>query len=267
MAAPVVLVHGLRTSATMWRYQVEHLTALGIPVRTVDLPGHGTRVGERFTLDGALAAIDEAVRGAVEDTGEPAFLVGFSLGGYLSVRYAATADVPIRGLLAASCGTTPARAVLEPYRLAANLIHRLPDRGAAMNEFFVRAFIPSPGADDVLAGGAALDVMDDVLRALRGLGPTASVRRITVPIWFVNGQFDHFRLQERRFLRAARDARLVHIRGANHMVSVTRPIEFTEVLMRALRETGVAVPPPTALADSEHTPAPPESAETRTETA
>jgi pimeloyl-ACP methyl ester carboxylesterase len=241
MSAPVVLVHGLRTSATMWRYQVERLTALAIPVRTVELPGHGTRMAERFTLDGAIAAIDEAVRDAVDEAGEPAFLVGFSLGGYLSLRYAGMADAPppIRGLLAASCGTTPARAVLEPYRLAANLIHRLPDRGAAMNEFFVRAFIPRPGADDVLAGGAAVDVMDDVLRALRGLGPTASVRRITVPIWFVNGQFDHFRLQERRFVGAARDARLVHIRGANHMVSVTRPDEFTDVLLGALEETGV----------------------------
>lgn len=244
MPAPVVLVHGLRTSATMWRYQVGRLTDLGIPVRTVELPGHGARIGERFTLDGALDAIDQAVRGSVEEHGEPAFLVGFSLGGYLSLRYAGAAQPPLRGLLAASCGTTPARAVLEPYRLAANLIHRLPDRGAAMNEFFVRAFIPRPGADDVLAGGAAVDVMDDVLRALRGLGQTASVRRIGVPIWFVNGQFDHFRLQERRFLRAARDGRLVHIRGANHMVSVTRPAEFTEVLLRALAETGVPIPTP-----------------------
>ena len=245
MPAPVVLVHGLRTSATMWRYQVERLTTLGIPVRTVELPGHGTRIGERFTLEGALAAIDDAVREAADAQGAPAFLVGFSLGGYLSLRYAGAVDArpPIRGLLAASCGTSPAVAVLEPYRLAANLIHRLPDRGARLNEFFVRAFIPRPGADDVLAGGAALDVMDDVLRALRGLAPTASVRRITVPIWFVNGQFDHFRLQERRFVRAARDARLVHIPGANHMVSVTRPAEFTDVLLRALAETGGAVPP------------------------
>ncbi len=245
MPAPVVLVHGLRTSATMWRHQVERLTELGIPVRTVELPGHGTRIAERFTLDGALAAIDEAVRESAAEQGAPAFLVGFSLGGYLSLRYAGAAEArpPIRGLVAASCGTSPAAAVLEPYRLAANLIHRLPDRGARINEFFVRAFIPSPGADDVLAGGAALDVMDDVLRSLRGLSPRASVGRIAVPIWFVNGQFDHFRLQERRFVRAAQDARLIHIRGANHMVSVTRPTEFTEVLLRALRETGAGVPP------------------------
>jgi len=246
MPAPVVLVHGLRTSATMWRYQVERLTVLGVPVRTVELPGHGTRMTERFTLDGALGAIDEAVRGAAADAGEPAFLVGFSLGGYLSLHYAgaAGASPPLRGLLAASCGTTPVRAVLEPYRVAAGVIHRLPDRGAAMNRFFVRTFVPRSGADDVLAGGAAVDVMDDVLRAMRGLTPTASARRVRVPVWFVNGQFDHFRLQERRFLRAARDARLVHIRGANHMVSVTRPAEFTDVLLRALDDVGARVRPP-----------------------
>ena len=58
----VVLVHGIRTSATMWRAQVQHLTDRGNPVYAVDLPGHGSRMAEAFTLDGAFATIDEAVR-------------------------------------------------------------------------------------------------------------------------------------------------------------------------------------------------------------
>lgn len=237
MPDSVVLVHGLRTSATMWRYQVERLRALGIAVHTVDLPGHGSRLSERFRLDSAVDAIGEAVVRACDEAGGKTFLVGFSLGGYLAIEYAGRGAVPIRGLLAASCGTTPYRWILDPYRAGANVIHRLPDRGRAMNEFFVRAFIPKSGAEDVLAGGAAIDVMDDVLTELRRLTPLPSLRRVDVPVWLVNGQFDHFRLQERAFLRAARDARLVHVPGANHMVSVTQPEAFTEVLIDALKET------------------------------
>lgn len=221
----------------MWRHQVERLESLGYVVYPVDLPGHGTRLGERFRLDDAIGTIDAAVTRAADESGGRTFLAGFSLGGYLAIEYAGRGGAPIRGLLAASCGTVPYRWILAPYRAGANAISLLPDRGKAMNEFFVRAFVPRPGADDVLAGGAPLDVMDDVLRALRRLTPLDSIRRIDVPIWFVNGRFDHFRLQERAFVRAAAHGRLVHVPRANHMVSVTNPDAFTDVLVNALKET------------------------------
>lgn len=221
----------------MWRHQVERLESVGHAVYPVDLPGHGGRMGERFTLDAAVDTIGSAVTRAAEESGAPAFLAGFSLGAYLALEYAGRGDAPIRGVLAASCGTVPYRWILAPYRAGANVIARLPDRGRSMNEFFVRRFVPAPGADDVLAGGAPLDVMDDVLRELRRLTPLESVRRIDVPIWFVNGRFDHFRLQERAFLRAAPNGRLVHVPNANHMVSVTNPDAFTGILLDALTET------------------------------
>ena len=64
MTTTVVMVHGIRTSATMWRAQVEHLAARGVIGVAVDLPGHGTRMAETFTLEGALQTIDTAVRDA-----------------------------------------------------------------------------------------------------------------------------------------------------------------------------------------------------------
>jgi pimeloyl-ACP methyl ester carboxylesterase len=52
----------------------------------------------------------------------------------------------------------------------------------------------------------------------------------------VNGQFDHFRIEERRMLRATRDARLVVVPGATHLVSLVRPEEFTAVILGAVAE-------------------------------
>jgi pimeloyl-ACP methyl ester carboxylesterase len=76
--------------------------------------------------------------------------------------------------------------------------------------------------------------MDDALRELRALDPIGSLRRISQPVWLVNGTLDHFRLEERRYAAAAPDARLLHVRGATHMVSLTRPAEFDRILVDAL---------------------------------
>lgn len=231
MPSAVILVHGLRTSATMWRQQVEDLTARGIPVLAVDLPGHGTRLGERFSAEAAVSAIGDAVAEATASTGRAPYLVGFSLGGYLAIEWAAQHPGRVAGLLAASCGTVPRAVVMNTWRVIAKVIHRFPDRGHALNDFAVRLFVPSPGADDIIRGGVALEVMDDVLRALLRLRPLASLDLIAEPVLFVNGQFDHVGLQAGRFLAAARRGRLVTIPRATHMVSATHPAQFTAALL------------------------------------
>ena len=112
IVASVVLAHGLRTSATMWRGQVAALEAAGHHASAIDLPGHGSRLGEGFTLDGAVAAMADAVLAAEH----PVLLCGFSLGGYTAIHYAGLKHRPIVGLRAASCGTRPNRFALGSWR-------------------------------------------------------------------------------------------------------------------------------------------------------
>lgn len=236
----VVLVHGLRTSRTMWRHQVAELEARGFEVVAPDLPGHGARMDERFTLTGGVATIDEAVARARG----PVFVCGFSLGGYLAAHWAAQQPRDITGILAASCGTQPSRVILDGWRVGAAVIHRFPDRGLSLNNALVRLTIRDPRfADDVISGGVALEVMQDVLRELRGIRMAQSLARIDVPVWLVNGTLDHIRLQERRFLAATRHGTLVRIPGATHMVSLARPVEFTRVLLDAINSTRPASTP------------------------
>lgn len=234
MTGSVVLVHGLRTSSSMWRHQVEVLESLGYRAVTPDLPGHGSRMGERFTLEDGVATIDAAVASAPG----PVFLVGFSLGGYLAAHWAAQQPRRVTGILAAGCGTQPSRVILDAWRVGAGAIHLLPDRGLALNNAVVRTVIRDPSyAHDVIAGGVALEVMQDVLRELRGIRMARSLSRIEQPVWLVNGTLDHIRLQERRFLAATRHGTLVRIPGATHMVSLARPVAFTRVLLDALGAT------------------------------
>ncbi|WP_258726096.1 alpha/beta fold hydrolase [Cellulomonas sp. NS3] len=231
-ALPVVLLHGLRTSSTMWRAQVRALEAAGRRVVAPDLPGHGTRIDERFTRAGAIETVEESV----DEVGGRALVVGLSLGGYIGMAHAARHPEQVAGLVAAACSTRPARLLVAGWALAARGIVRLPDHGAALNQLLVERVLPPSAAEDAGAGGFALHVVEDVLREVSACTPLEDLTRIDAPVWLVNGRFDHFRGEERRFLAACRDGRLVVVPRATHLVSLVAPERFTRTVLEALDE-------------------------------
>lgn len=233
MGVQAVLVHGIRTSATMWRSQVAHLDARGIPVTAVDLPGHGTRMAEPFTLEGAFATIDAAVQ--VAASRGPVLLVGHSMGGLLSIEYAGAEPAPpIAGFVAASCTAVPRGVGLAAYRMLARGFDALPDRGMWLTGRVLDRTLPALTRDDFGAGGYAFDAQDTALRSLSVLDLLAALRRIDVPVWFVNGQFDQLRVNERLFQRVAPHAELVVVPRTSHLVSAMRPSVFNALLDLAI---------------------------------
>lgn len=236
MGLPVLFVHGSRTSRTMWRAQLEAMDRAGIVAVAVDLPGHGERTGEAFTLDGAVAT----VAGAVDDLGGRALVVGLSLGGYVGIEHRARFPEQVAGLVAASCCTVPASRLRVAWRVAADRIERLPDNGAALNQALVRRTLPAAGVEDIGAGGFALTTMTAILDEVGRTAPLAALSATDSPVWFVNGRWDHFRFGERTYLAAARSggarAELVVVPGAKHLVSLDRPVAFTRAVLAAHHE-------------------------------
>lgn len=233
MTVQVVLVHGIRTSATMWRSQVAHLTQRGIPVDAVDLPGHGTRMSEEFSLEGAFATIDAAVRAAAERG--PVLLSGHSMGGLLCIEYVgAEAPPPVAGFIAASCTAIPRGLALETYRFVTRRFDALPDRGMWLTNRMLDRILPDETRPDFGAGGYALDAQDAALRSLSSLDLLTALHRIDVPLWFVNGQYDQLRTSERLFTRVARHAELIVVPRTTHHVTVMRPRVFNAVLDLAI---------------------------------
>ena len=233
MVVQVVLVHGIRTSATMWRAQVEYLQERGNPVVAVDLPGHGSRMAEEFTLDGAFATIDDAVRDAA--TRGPVLLSGHSMGGLLCIEYVGSEDPPpVAGFIAASCTSIPRGVGLATYRMLARGFDSLPDRGMWLTDRMLDRILPEETRADFGAGGYALDTQDVALRSLSVLDLLAALRRIEVPLWFVNGQYDHLRINERLFTSIAPHAELIIVPRTTHHVTVMRPRVFDAVLNLAI---------------------------------
>ena len=99
-APAIVFVHGTRLTKAMWLLQQ---AALHDEFRTIalDLPGHGARADEPFTLEAGADAVSAAIR---DHAGGRAIVVGLSLGGYVAMALAAREPERVRGQIGrASC--------------------------------------------------------------------------------------------------------------------------------------------------------------------
>lgn len=207
MARPVVLVHGTRTSSEAWREQVRALTDRGHEVAAVDLPGHGRLGHERFDVRRALEVIGHAVDGMPTAP----LLAGASLGGYLSIAYAARRISGVAGLVLSGCSAEIRGKPVAAYRALAH------------------------HANAVLqVGGPTWHVVTDVLRGMRGYSVLRDLRGLDVPVWLVNGRRDPLRIDERRLVRVLRQGELHVIPRAGHDVNLHAPEAFNAVLLRAL---------------------------------
>lgn len=202
---PVVFVHGCRTSANIWAEQTAVLARAGHRSHALDLPGHGTRRGETFTLPGALDAVDAAV----DACETPPLLVGLSLGGYVSLAYAARYR-KVAGLMVSGCSTA--------------VDGRLAGLWGTVSGRIARLFAPH----------GTWHVVEEMLTALRPHSALDELRRVTVPIWIVNGRRDLYRLGERTALTAQPAARLVIVPRAGHDVPLDAPTPYSRILFDAL---------------------------------
>lgn len=183
---------------------------------TVDLPGHGGRLRERYTLAAAGAAIDEAVASCPT----PPLLVGLSLGGYSALAYAAEHQGRLAGVLLAACTTRIRTLPVDAYRV--------------LSGHTVRLLRP---------GVTSWHVVTDMLRSVRRHDFLADLRRLHRPVWLVNGSRDPMRLDERRYAAALPGCRLVVVPRAGHDVNLHAPAAFNRVLREAMTTLRVAPAP------------------------
>ncbi|GAB3301864.1 alpha/beta fold hydrolase [Epidermidibacterium keratini] len=223
-STPIVLVHGIRLSSACWVQVREHLP--GREVIAVDLPGHGSRRGERFTIDGAV----EVVSTAIDSAGRPAVLVGHSMGGYAAIATAARDPQLVAQLVGAGCTLVPGALLRGAFSTASTLLSRLPDRGEQVSARVLRRTLPRQVADEVIEAGVATEAVPDVMSAAARFDPLAELAAYPGPVRLINGAHDHFRLQERRFLRACQQGSLRVVPGAGHYLPLTHPARFAALL-------------------------------------
>lgn len=231
-ARTIVFVHASGWTRAMWLPQMRAL-AERYRVVAIDLPGHGSLAGERFSLDTAVARIGNAIR---HESDTPVLLVGLSLGGFLAMIYAHRHPDLLAGLALAGCSVSFTGRIGLLTRLSAlvfRLIWRRPllERMKRRQRRDVRTRYPAPLAEALIRSGFYPRSWG------RALGQAARVnyRRIgrdfPRPVLILNGEHDEYnRAAETAHAATMRDARIRVIQGAGHICNLDAPEQFTGIL-------------------------------------
>lgn len=229
-AVPMVFVHGTRFSAGQWSTQIAALRD-EFAVAAVDLPGHGKRSAESWSLERAT----EIIADAVDALGAgPALVVGHSLGGYASLEFARRCPQLLRGLVLAGASADTRGGWAVPYRWAARLIPRMPaDRLAGWNDRLLRRLYPREVVEATIRSGYAFHTLPAAWAEVLGRFDADAMRHVKAPVLILNGEKDTvFRAGEVDFARAHPDARVELIPHARHLANFDAPDLFTAAVRR-----------------------------------
>jgi pimeloyl-ACP methyl ester carboxylesterase len=240
-ATTIVFIHGTRLTRAQWLPQLRRLSASYRCV-AVDLPGHGARAAEPFTIDGAVDAITSAVD--AEAASGRALVVGLSLGGYVAIETAEARPDRVLGLVLAGCSAEPIGPSSVPFRLFAALMERVPPRVLrVVNHTFFRTRYRRAISEPIIEGGFWSTGGAQALRSLIGRRYLERLGRLWTPVTIVNGAFDPvFGPGGEPWAATARRGRSVRIAWALHLSNLDRPTTFSRVVADAA-EDAVAWPP------------------------
>jgi pimeloyl-ACP methyl ester carboxylesterase len=239
-APAIVFVHGTRLTGSMWSPQ---LAALSDEFRVValDLPAHGSRAGEPFTLESAAGTLAADI---AEHAGGRAVVVGLSLGGYVAMTLAAREPGLVRALVLSGATAEPVGMRMVPYRALAAAMGRVGDqRFQRINARSFRRRYPAAIAEPIVEGGFWSRGGADALRAISGQRFIPRLAAYPGPILIINGDRDvPFRLFAPAFAAAGSDVRRVRLARARHLANLDQPAAFNQAIRRFVRSLDVASP-------------------------
>lgn len=229
---PIVFLHGIRLGGKIWE---EHARALcdEFFVVTPDLPGHGALSHLPFdapTLDGFFAYIADTV------VSRPPLLVGYSLGGYVAMRYAADLPDHTSALLLTGSTTNIVGYRRLLYEAAVRITAAVPD--TLVQRMLAGLFhltLPKRVANLIVPFRFNHDVFAQSLRLAGGIRYSDLLRTYPKPVLLVNGRWDLlFRRDERLYARSA-GARLLVMPRTDHVAPLRRPDAFAGIVREFAR--------------------------------
>ena len=230
--APVlILLHGAGLNGHMWDPMRRSLDPRW-RVIAPDLPGHGAREAEHYTLEGAVATVVAAAQAVAP---APVILVGDSLGGYTAM--AAAAALPkeqLRGLVIG--GSSGNFKPTQVFNYAGSLLMvsaftTVLDEQKILRDGMPKFGVSAEDAKPMLAAGANMHVVPEAVRALMGVDFKSKLAAITQPVLIVNGTLDTRSMAgEPEFLAVAQHGSSHHFENTEHGVSMRKPAELARIV-------------------------------------
>lgn len=226
-APPIVFLHGIRLGGNIWERHA-HALSDEFFVVTPDLPGHGALSEMPFdapTIDAFLAYISDHV------VSRPPLFVGYSLGGYVAMRYACDLPDHTSGLLIAGSSTNIVGYRRALYDAAVRVTARIPPvLMQTMLTAFFHLTLPPRVASVIIPFRFNHAVFEQSLRLAGGIRYSDLLKNYGKPVLFVNGKWDVlFRRDERVYADAA-GGRLIVMPGTDHVAPLREPDEFARIV-------------------------------------
>jgi pimeloyl-ACP methyl ester carboxylesterase len=235
----LVLLPGTRFDAREWDGYAERIPEADLV--PLDLPGHGTRAGQPYSSEAALAVVKEALA-APGARGRPVVLAGHSLGGYVAAAYAHRHPRALAGLVIIGATADPSRhpLLVHTYLGFARL---LPIVGAERMAVLANATLRRLGlAAHDIPDATGYAVTPQAWAAVVEEARADQLTEVTCPAYLVAGQFDQLRIDIGRYARACRDGRVRIIPRASHLAPLTHRDEVAAVLREAAIAAGPLAP-------------------------
>jgi len=225
-APTIILLHGSSETRRQWQPQARALCD-AFRVIAADLPAHGALAGMPFRMDEVAAWLSNLI---TQHAGGRAIVAGISLGGYVTMEFASRHPEQVAGAVLLSCTAEPTGPGAALFLLGTWFMSLAPLPLLRAMKRLVGDFLYSPEAAELLTGfcfrGGAQGI-----RAVLWRSYSKKIHEYPSPVLFINGQRDWpFRLNERRFLAAARQGRLELIPRAYHVCNLDDPARVTSLI-------------------------------------
>ena len=230
---PILFLHGIRLGGKIWEPHARELSDEFFVV-TPDLPGHGALADLPFdapTIDTFLAYIADNV------VSQPPLVVGYSLGGYVAMRYASDLPDHTSGLVLTGSCTNIVGYRRALYTAAVRVTARIPAPVVQnMLTAFFNVTLPRRVSKIIIPFRFNHDVFEQSLRLAGGIRYSDLLKRYRKPVLLVNGRWDVlFRRDERTYADAA-NARLVIMPHSDHVAPLRQPERFCAIVRQFARE-------------------------------
>lgn len=225
----LILLHGTRLNGAQWHAYGPALADVA-EVVAPDLPGHGRRAGEAFSL--ARVVADVAALAADAGT-RPVLLGGHSLGGYAAMCHAQQYPQRLAGLALMGCAAEPRGVGAWLYRQLARLWEAAGPEGMARLDrlYFSRATHAPTWAAMQARGGQFRQIRAAWGEVMRHCG-ARQLRHVSCPVLVLGGGWDPLHIHARRFAAAAPHGQVVTMPGRHHLWPLTHPEEVAAALRR-----------------------------------
>lgn len=229
--ALLVLLHGTCLNGGQWA-PYGPLLADVAEVLAPDLPGHGQRAGERFSLARAVEGVEALIDAAGQ---RPVILGGHSLGGFVAMSVAERLANRLAGLALMGSATEPAGPGSPLYRWLARAMQRAgPERMRRVHEHTLGRWADAHLWSAVRARGEHFGAVNDAWNEVMRHCGSRQLRRVTCPVLVLGGRWDQLHLQARRFAAAAPRGQAVTVPRRTHLWPLTHPQEVAAHLRRWL---------------------------------